>query len=56
MSLQLGLHHFNHPSKENSYKGDNEVLHQIRKRFGAEQCGQTFKDKWMQTQCEVKFI
>jgi hypothetical protein len=23
----LGLHHFNPPPKESSYKGDNEVLH-----------------------------
>jgi hypothetical protein len=27
-SLQLGLHHFNPPPKERSYKGDNEVLNQ----------------------------
>jgi hypothetical protein len=26
-SLQLGLHHFNPPPKERSYKGDNEIFH-----------------------------
>jgi hypothetical protein len=52
--FQLGLHHFNPPPKESSYKGDNEVLHQIRNSLGPEQCVQTLKDKGMQTQCEVE--
>jgi hypothetical protein len=31
-SLQLGLHHFNPPPKESSYKGFNEVLHHKEER------------------------
>jgi len=50
----MGLHHFNPPPKASSYKGDNEVLHQRRKSLGVEQCVHTFKNKGMQTQCEVK--
>jgi hypothetical protein len=34
--FQLGLHHFNPPPKEISYKRDNEVLYQIGKISGAE--------------------
>jgi hypothetical protein len=52
--FQLGLHHFNPPPKEISYKRDNEVLRQTGKSLGVEQCVQTLKDKGMQTQCEVK--
>jgi hypothetical protein len=52
-SFQLGLHHFNPPPKESSYKRDNEVLNQVGKILGAEQCVQTSKDKRMQTQYEV---
>jgi hypothetical protein len=37
-TIHLGLHHFNPPPKEISYKRDNEVLYQRRKRLGAEQC------------------
>jgi hypothetical protein len=50
-SLQLGLHHFNPPPNESSYKGDNEVIHHKEGR-GLH----TFKDKGMQTQYEVKFL
>jgi hypothetical protein len=32
--FQLGLHHFNPPPKASSYKGENEVLHQIREELG----------------------
>ena len=39
--FQLGLHHFNPPPKALSYKRDNEVIHQIGKSLGAEQCVQT---------------
>jgi hypothetical protein len=54
--FQLGLHHFNPPLKEISYKGDNEALHQRGKSVGVEKCVNTLKDKGMQiqTQCEVK--
>jgi hypothetical protein len=51
--FQLGLHHFNPPPKESSYKRDNEVLHKKGKSLGAEHCVQTLKDKGMQTQYEV---
>jgi hypothetical protein len=51
--FQLGLHHFNPPPKEISYKRHNEVLHQRGKRLGDEQCVQNLKDKGMQTQYEV---
>jgi predicted Zn-dependent protease len=37
-SFQLGLHHFNPPPKESSYKRDNEVLHEIGKILGDEHC------------------
>jgi hypothetical protein len=39
--FQLGLQQFNPPPKKISYKRDNEVLHQIGKRLGAEKCVQT---------------
>jgi hypothetical protein len=52
-SFQLGLHHFNPPPKEISYKRDNEVLHQRGKSLGVEQCVQIQKKKGMQTQYEV---
>jgi hypothetical protein len=39
--FQLGLHHFNLAPKAISYKRDNEVLHQIGKNLGDEQCVQT---------------
>jgi hypothetical protein len=55
-SLQLGLHHFNPPPKASSYKRVNEVLHHKEGREGFEQGVQTFKDKGMQTQYEVKFL
>jgi hypothetical protein len=32
--FQLGLHHFNPPLKEISYKRDNEVFHKRSKRLG----------------------
>jgi hypothetical protein len=48
------LSHFNPPPKASSYQRDNEVLHQRGKSLGAEQCVQNFKDKGMQTQCEMK--
>jgi hypothetical protein len=51
--FQLGLHHFNPPPKARSYKRDNEVLNQVGKRLGVEQCVQTYKEKGMQTQYEV---
>jgi hypothetical protein len=51
--FQLGLHHFNPPPKESSYKRKNEVLHQRGKRLGVEQRVHTLKDKGMQTQYEV---
>jgi hypothetical protein len=51
--FQLGLHHFNPPPKENSYKRDNEVFHQRVKISGDEKCVQTLKDKGMKTQYEV---
>jgi hypothetical protein len=52
-SFQLGLHHFNPPPKESSYKRDNEVLHQRGKSLGDKQCVQTLKHKGMQSQYEV---
>jgi hypothetical protein len=51
--FEPGLHHFNPPPKASSYKRDNEVLHQIGKILGVEQCVQSQKDKGMQTQYEV---
>jgi hypothetical protein len=51
--FQLGLHHFNPPPKASSYKRDNEVLNQVGRSLGVEQCVQTLKDKGMQTQYEV---
>jgi hypothetical protein len=39
--FQLGLHQFNPPPKESSYKRDNEVLQQIGKILGVEQCVHT---------------
>jgi hypothetical protein len=38
ISFQLGLHHFNPPPKEISYKRYNEVLNQVGKSLGVEQC------------------
>jgi hypothetical protein len=37
-SLLAGLQQFNPPPKERSYKRDNEVLNQIGRSLGAEQC------------------
>ena len=39
--FHLGLHHFNPPPKEISYKRDNEVLSQVGKILGVEQCVHT---------------
>jgi hypothetical protein len=43
--FQLGLHHFNPAPKARSYKRENEVLYQIWKRLGVEQCVQNLKEK-----------